>query len=502
MTKNIHRSSLAVTGSLTLLLAITFVLRAGSASAVDCVGKPYGYSGCPTRPAQSSAVSSGGITSCGNAIVDTGEDCDKGRFNGKTECGTDCKFLYCGDGIITRDAGEECEPQSEEVYVEDKNGNLTTEIRFTGTSTCGWFCQPPVCNDSGKCTGGCKMKYVDDCAASGSTLAPAAPEKPVPPVTQKSFVAPVCGNGTIERDEECDDGNRNPVDECGNDCMLPVCGDGTVQKGEECDDGNDEFADGCTSDCMLPVCGDGIVQLKEQCDDADDNSDTIPDACRTTCMAPRCGDGVTDKGEQCDADGGNSDTAPNGCRTTCRLASCGDGVKDANEECDDGNKSDTDTCTITCKRPACGDGIVQAGEECDWGTKNSDTAGNACRSSCKLPRCGDMVTDTGEQCDGGQNCTKECKTQAAASSRPATAGTSVKKLAGKSSSAPKVAAVTKPSSDSGMISILLLAAGGIGLLVAVYLLRRKITGLFSGSKKSKDLDDIPLDQIEMPWHKW
>ncbi len=467
MTKHLHRSSLLVTGSLTLLLLATFLVRTNGAFALECVGKPYGYAGCPTRPVAASSSSSG-VNSCGNAIVDPGENCDKGRFNGKTECGTDCKFLYCGDGIITRDAGEECEPQSEEVYIEDKNGNLTTQIRFTATSTCGWFCRPPVCNDSGKCTGGCKLKYVDDCAASGATLAPAAPEQPVPPVTQKSFVAPVCGNGTIERDEECDDGNRNPVDECGNDCMLPVCGDGTVQKGEECDDGNDDFADGCSSDCMLPVCGDGIVQLKEQCDDADDNADTIPDACRTTCVTARCGDGV----------------------------------KDANEECDDGNRSDTDACTVTCKRPACGDGIVQTGEECDWGTKNSDTAGNACRSICKLPRCGDMITDTGEQCDGGQSCTRECKTQAAASSRPAATAPSVKKPAGRSSSAPKIAAVTTPPGDSGMTGIVLLAAGGIGFLTAVYLLRRKITGLFTGGKKNRGLDDIPLDQIEMPWHKW
>jgi hypothetical protein len=120
-----------------LLLTATFAIRSQSAAAVDCVGKPYGYPGCPTRPAPSSLSASSGPNSCGNAILDPGEECDKGRFNDKTDCSMDCKFLYCGDGKVTKDIGEECEPETEEVYVEDKNGNLTTEIRFVGDAQSG-----------------------------------------------------------------------------------------------------------------------------------------------------------------------------------------------------------------------------------------------------------------------------------------------------------------------------------------------------------------------------
>lgn len=38
----------------------------------------------------------------------------------------------------------------------------------------------------------------------------------------------------------------------------PICGDGTIDPGEECDDGNISDGDGCQSMCVLPSCGDGI----------------------------------------------------------------------------------------------------------------------------------------------------------------------------------------------------------------------------------------------------
>jgi cysteine-rich repeat protein len=49
-----------------------------------------------------------------------------------------------------------------------------------------------------------------------------------------------------------------------------------------------------------PGCGDGVLDADEQCDDGDANSDTAPDACRASCRLPWCGDAVTDAGEACD----------------------------------------------------------------------------------------------------------------------------------------------------------------------------------------------------------
>jgi cysteine-rich repeat protein len=63
-----------------------------------------------------------------------------------------------------------------------------------------------------------------------------------------------CGNGAVEVDEACDDGNDVDDDECTNACALPVCGDGIIQagNGEACDDGNLDAGDGCTASCVIP----------------------------------------------------------------------------------------------------------------------------------------------------------------------------------------------------------------------------------------------------------
>jgi len=51
---------------------------------------------------------------------------------------------------------------------------------------------------------------------------------------------------------------------------------------------------------VAPGCGDGVLDADEECDDGAANSDVEPDACRTDCFAAHCGDGVTDIGEECD----------------------------------------------------------------------------------------------------------------------------------------------------------------------------------------------------------
>jgi len=50
-----------------------------------------------------------------------------------------------------------------------------------------------------------------------------------------------------------------------------VCGNGTREIGEQCDDGNQTSCDGCTATCRAEVCGDGIVECSEQCDDGPNN---------------------------------------------------------------------------------------------------------------------------------------------------------------------------------------------------------------------------------------
>ncbi|MDQ3365678.1 MAG: DUF4215 domain-containing protein [Myxococcota bacterium] len=107
-----------------------------------------------------------------------------------------------------------------------------------------------------------------------------APNPPPPPPS-----GPVCGNGTVEAGEECDDGNTTNGDSCSSTCICtcptepppppaPVCGNGVVEAGEQCDDGNATSGDGCSATCVsepppppAPVCGDGVLDAAEHCDD-------------------------------------------------------------------------------------------------------------------------------------------------------------------------------------------------------------------------------------------
>jgi cysteine-rich repeat protein len=45
----------------------------------------------------------------------------------------------------------------------------------------------------------------------------------------------VCGNGYMEEDEECDDGNNDNGDGCSDVCVIEYCGDGVINNGEECE---------------------------------------------------------------------------------------------------------------------------------------------------------------------------------------------------------------------------------------------------------------------------
>jgi cysteine-rich repeat protein len=86
--------------------------------------------------------------------------------------------------------------------------------------------------------------------------------------TMGTTVPAMCGNGVVEGDETCDDGNAMGGDGCSVVCMFEaVCGDMQVGPGETCDDGNMMAGDGCGPTCLLEGCGDGVKQGRETCDD-------------------------------------------------------------------------------------------------------------------------------------------------------------------------------------------------------------------------------------------
>lgn len=97
------------------------------------------------------------------------------------------------------------------------------------------------------------------------------PDVPQPDVPEPDLpTIPVCGNGTVEGDEECDEGLANSdelPDACRTDCTNPGCGDGVTDSGEDCDDANENEYDGCTTSCeadaALPVPAYGEVIVSE-----------------------------------------------------------------------------------------------------------------------------------------------------------------------------------------------------------------------------------------------
>ncbi len=276
-----------------------------------------------------------------------------------------------------------------------------------------------------------------------------------------------CGNRIREGTEDCDDGNSENADACPNDCRKPVCGDNVKAGLEQCDDGNYTENDGCRNNCTLATCGDGIVDTaSEECDDGNQSEQ---DACTTMCRLASCGDGFLQKDEDCD-DGNANDG--DSCSSLCQVELCGDGEIQGKEQCDDGNNSDADICTTKCTLAICGDSYVQAQEECDNGSANSDAQANACRTSCKQAYCGDAVVDEGEQCDGGDECTASCQ---------------------------------KPFTIMSLITLeniagTLLFMGGLALTFLAIGIRGKVVPVRGGG--TAKLDDVPLSQLEMPWHRW
>ncbi len=97
----------------------------------------------------------------------------------------------------------------------------------------------------------------------------------------------LCGDGNLDPEEECDDGNNVDGDGCSSTCQIevgpaPYCGDGDLDPGEECDDSNAEDGDGCSALCVIEYCGDNIVNnIDEECDDGNTMDG---DGCSAQCI--------------------------------------------------------------------------------------------------------------------------------------------------------------------------------------------------------------------------
>ncbi|MDH5716467.1 MAG: DUF4215 domain-containing protein [Spirochaetia bacterium] len=235
---------------------------------------------------------------------------------------------------------------------------------------------------------------------------------------------PVCGNGTVETGETCDDGNtvtercaygETACQVCNGSCNfaageISFCGDGVPDgsNGEGCDDSNISAGDGCDADCKVetanPVCGNGSAETGEGCDDGNTSTEscvygeascTVCDAsCNFTVGAVTgfCGDGTVNGTETCDDNNAVTESCAYGetsctvCDASCNLTVgavtgfCGDGTVNGPETCDDNNvvtescaygETSCSVCDASCNLTAgavigyCGDGTVNGTETCD-----------------------------------------------------------------------------------------------------------------------------------------
>lgn len=283
-------------------------------------------------------------------------------------------------------------------------------------------------------------------AACGDNLKPPAEDAAPPPIDAPPTI---CGNGTVEGAEECDDGDQVADAICSADCHF-TCGNGVVDDGfgelcdtgiasgtgacpAACDDGMACTADvlagsGCQAQCMnspitVPAAGDG-------CCPAGANATTDSD-----CPAV-CGNMVLETGEACDT-GILAGTGACPTALTCNdLMACTTdtltGAGTCAATCGHTNITtpmNGDLCCPPGATPAndtdcvlgCGNGIVNPGETCDIGiaagpgacpttcsdgmacTRDVLTNAGTCTAACTFPAITTMTAGDGCCLPGGNN---------------------------------------------------------------------------------------------------
>ncbi len=221
--------------------------------------------------------------------------------------------------------------------------------------------------------------------------------------------ANLCGNGTVDPGEDCDDGPANGTagDSCGATCKF-ACSDpaadcpapsacqvqtcsathacmaapDTTQNGMSCGSGL-VCANG---ECISATCGNGIVEANEECDFGSNNGANT--GCESDCKFS-CTTTPTDSCNDMNACNGVEACMPVtfGSQTGYK---CSTGVSEANGTSCGGSN----ICVGgMCVAPSCGDGFVEGTEQCDDGALNG-TVGDGCTMGCTFV-CQNAATDCG-----------------------------------------------------------------------------------------------------------
>ncbi len=342
---------------------------------------------------------------CGNGILEPGEGCDDGGRKASDGCNADC----------LKESGESCGGNNEcasSICDATENPDRCEPVDTCGNSKLEGLesCDDGNTRGGDGCNSICRKEIGQTCSNDAECSSLVCDTTENPDVCEPSNS---CGNGRIETDEVCDDGNTVAADGCSSECLnengqtcsaddecqsgacdtmftgrcVPVgeCGNGILDPGESCEDGNIDPGDGCDEDCLRELgepcgandeCGSGVCDQLDsgQCESAD-----------------TCGNGVREPGEACD----DGNTSPgDGCDDAC--------LREDGERCMRDEQCTSDICDMSqvpsfCE-PAetCGNGRVEEGEVCDDG----DTApGDGCSASCLLED-GETCADDAD-CDSG-----------------------------------------------------------------------------------------------------
>lgn len=208
-------------------------------------------------------------------------------------------------------------------------------------------------------------------------------------------ITTICGDGRLDPDEECDDGNTVSGDGCDVSCRIEhagsICGNGIAEDGEECDDGNEFPGDGCEADCRLSCRADADCDDGELCNGAERCD---PDEHRCVPGAPEpdgavCHSGPSDPGGQSDQ-GVCVDAR---CHITCVIA----------EDC-----PADDPCAGA---PSCVSNLCRYeepemnGARCEFDDGAEHFSGICLDAQCVSPRCGDGLCSDEES---AESCYEDC----------------------------------------------------------------------------------------------
>ncbi|MGB0589739.1 MAG: lamin tail domain-containing protein [Myxococcota bacterium] len=442
-------------------------------------GNTFDGDGCQVTCQQSSL--------CGNGVLDEGEACDDGALNSDTApgaCRLDCEHSSCGDGVW--DPQEGCD-----------DGNLEAG------DACGVTCQPPSSCGDGVLDA---VEGCDDGTLNSDTVPGACRTDCLPARCGDGVVDPAegCDDGNFDPADGCEatctsspdldsDGVPDAVDGCpavadplqvdtdgdglGDVCDPPICGNGSVEGDEVCDDGNPFVGDGCSPSCKASLAQPGDLIITEvmqnpdaSLDEAGEWFEIVNASAMTWNLA---GWRVTDEGEDAftvsvslelppgaravlgrsadlavnggvdvDVEYGAAMLLENGADVIAlhapqgalpdsgpvdRVAWTGaapwpdpigasmalepnltDAVNNddggvwcaATEIFGAGDFGTPGTANGPCVVAACGNGYIEPGEACDDGEENGFEPG-FCRPDCTPPLCGDGIVDPGEGCDDG-----------------------------------------------------------------------------------------------------